>query len=562
MKVSLTMGLALAALAAAMPRAAGAGCGCDKPPPPPGVIRPHATYAGGQVTLFHTALKKGATYVVAFRSGATGQTAVVTAEAVSRRDLADGRTKTQLVAVIPALPLGPAGVEVYTQEPAKAPLLSAGDDALTIVPQPVRLPDDYGRWALSDFRAAVGRDGTAYVALDLSALRQPMVFQAQAKGYPFRFGGEDVVFYNAQGFLMQRLVDVGSAQPIPGMFVHPAANPSADSDILAYSRHEFSTYFLQHEEREKHDLSSDPNWHRDGTPHIDHDHLILAIGGSLAGGALPRAGATPPFVLQITTHSLFSQGLVGAAGITVDNNAAVDSYDSITGAAGCAGDIASNGPVSILGNSVVCGDASASKITVGTRAVLRGDAYRVVTPASFMEVKVPKGIKDLRDINVLALQKYVIRGPGSFRVRNLAVSALGRLHIDNTLGPVTLYVTGRLSLALGGVISTALADPEQFATYVASSEAVRVFGLGTERFHGVIYAPYSYVDMGSGHFYGAFVAGGLRAGGSARIHYDEALRMAVDLGTDPAGDDFVTSKNEGVLTLVGSITGSVAPALR
>jgi hypothetical protein len=415
---------------------------------------------------------------------------------------------------------------------------------------------------VSDFRAAIGRDGTAYVALDLSALRQPMVFQAQAKGYPMRFGGEDVVFYNAQGFLMQRLVDVGSAEPVPGMFVHPCADPASDSDILSYSRHEFSTYFLQHEEREHHAVSDDPNWHRDGSPHIDHDHLILAIEATLPEGGAPRAGASPPFVLEITTHSLFGKGLVGANAVTLDDNVAVDSYDPTTGATGCGGDVASNGPVALLGNAVVCGDVTAAAIGVARRAELRGDAYRVVAPASFMDVRVPSGIRSLGDVTVLALQRFVIRGPGSFRVRNLSVAALGRLHVDNRGGPVTLYVTGKLDIALGGAVSTANPDPEQFAIYVTGNDSVRIFGLGGERFHGVVYAPASTVDVGSGDFFRAFVAGSLRAGGSARIHYDETLRMPVDLGVDPAGGGFVSTADDASLPLLGPLTGSLAPALR
>jgi hypothetical protein len=121
MHARLTIGLAMLTLAAAATPAA-AGCGCDKPPPP-AEVRPHAAYPGAQVTLFHPALEAGAPYVVAFRSGTTSETAVITADAISRRDLADGRAKAQLVVPVPPLPLGPAALEVYGQEPADQPLL-------------------------------------------------------------------------------------------------------------------------------------------------------------------------------------------------------------------------------------------------------------------------------------------------------------------------------------------------------------------------------------------------------------------------------------------------------
>ena len=92
-------------------------------------------------------------------------------------------------------------------------------------------------------------------------MTSPLVYDAQMVGYPWRFKGSDVVYRNSQGFLMQLLVDSKLA-PIPGMFVVPSATPTTASDILRYSRHEFSTYFLQHMERQPHALDpTDGNWH-------------------------------------------------------------------------------------------------------------------------------------------------------------------------------------------------------------------------------------------------------------------------------------------------------------
>lgn len=41
-----------------------AGCGCEKPAPAVAPVRPHATYAGTDVTLFHPGLQVGVTYAV------------------------------------------------------------------------------------------------------------------------------------------------------------------------------------------------------------------------------------------------------------------------------------------------------------------------------------------------------------------------------------------------------------------------------------------------------------------------------------------------------------------
>ncbi len=44
---------------------------------------------------------------------------------------------------------------------------------------------------------------------------------------------------------------------------------------------------------------TDDDWHLDGTPHIDHNHLIVAIAGVYADGSLPQPGATKAFDLHL-----------------------------------------------------------------------------------------------------------------------------------------------------------------------------------------------------------------------------------------------------------------------
>ena len=108
--------------------------------------------------------------------------------------------------------------------------------------------------------------------------------------HPLRFTNDDVVFYNIQGVMMQLL-----AEGMPGLYALEAADGTPDSDLLQYSRHEFNTHFLRHAERKTHGVdASDPNWHQDGSRHIDHDHLIVAITEMLDDGSTPVAGATRP----------------------------------------------------------------------------------------------------------------------------------------------------------------------------------------------------------------------------------------------------------------------------
>ena len=109
---------------------------------------------------------------------------------------------------------------------------------------------------------------------------------------------------------------LNSGTPVGGMFVL-APPTTADGNVLWYSRHEFNTYFLQHLAGQPRSPDpSDPNWHIDGTRHVDHNHIILAIAGKI-GGAAPAAGATPAFNLMVKAQSLFFTGLTGTGGVTM-----------------------------------------------------------------------------------------------------------------------------------------------------------------------------------------------------------------------------------------------------
>ena len=504
---------------------ANAGCGCEKPPPPPAAVRPSVAYAGAPVALFSAALQAGRLYTVTFTSGTAMGTASVPALAAMRRDLADAVYKPQLVVPLPLLPLGPTRITV-TDSTSRALVLAIDDASFTVAPTPLAVPAAYGKYHWPNFRAAVGRDGVAYVALDVSAVAQPRVFEARAVGYPLRFTGQDVVFTNVQGFLMQLLVrgslPTGTV-PIPGMFVFPATNAATDSDVLHYSRHEFSTYFLQHMERQPHALDpNDPNWHLDGTRHVDHDHLILEIMGHLNDGSLPQPGATTGFDLAFTTSSLFAQGVVGASTVTMSGNGTIDSFSRGRLTYGPQGDVMTNGTLT-MSNGVIRGNATARSFNLRRGATITGARTALTTPATFMEVKMPALLPELGTISLSGSMSQTIHGPGSFHVSGLSLIQGSTLFIDNTAGPVTLYVTGRVTTSGSTRITVADPNPEKFAIYVPTAAPVTL-SAGSS-FYGVVYAPASTVSLsGGGQFFGAFVANAVKMGGSARVHYDSALR--------------------------------------
>jgi hypothetical protein len=175
-------------------------------------------------------------------------------------------------------------------------VLEVEEQDFTTLQQPITLAEANLTTMVTCYRAAVGADSTVYIPVDVSAIADRMVFTGMADGYRLMFGGEDIVIYNAQGVLMQ-LLGPEQAQ-IFGIYDEGGERSFA----LIYDRHEFVSYRGEHSHVDGYGLDpSDPEWHTDGTRHVDHDHLVLAIRGLLHGEDLPPPGQTPQFTFAIST---------------------------------------------------------------------------------------------------------------------------------------------------------------------------------------------------------------------------------------------------------------------
>ena len=289
---ALVFGLALAALTALAPRAAEAGCGCDKPPPPRAAIRPFVGYVDQHVTLFDDRLAAGRRYDVLFESSETGMSDWSGGRAVPRRDLADGERRVQLRVSVAEVSFGPCRVSVWQDGQM---LFALGDDAFTVAAAPIALHDFAEGITRDGYRTGVGRDGTLYVPVDVSRVDAATTFVGETSGLPLRFGAGDVAMYNDQGFLMQVL------QPGNTQLFSIAGGDLLRSDRLSYWRHEFATYKQDHRRRDGRALDGDPDWHVDGTYHVDHDHIVVAIRGTMPNGLPPTPGSTPAFRLSISS---------------------------------------------------------------------------------------------------------------------------------------------------------------------------------------------------------------------------------------------------------------------
>jgi len=136
-------------------------------------------------------------------------------------------------------------------------------------------------------------------------------------GAPATSSGEDkLVFDN----FSESFVDAATPPPTgdPGLDGRDdGVNRHVRSFRLTYDRHEFQTYRAQHA-LDSHFFLDDADhaWHADGTRHIDHQHLIVAVHGLVDQQTAPRPGRTPPFDFHVTTN-LVDEPATGSPPITV-----------------------------------------------------------------------------------------------------------------------------------------------------------------------------------------------------------------------------------------------------
>jgi hypothetical protein len=144
---------------------------------------------------------------------------------------------------------------------------------------------------------------------------------------------------------------------------------------------------------------------------------------------------------------------------------------------------------------------------------------------------VPSEVASLGDVRVPRNSSVTVHGPGSFVVRNVTAESGAQIFIDNTAGPVTLYVTGTMKMQSGSKVTLADPEPERFAVYVSGVGPVEIAGKkrGETAFTGVLYAPDASVKLtGTGELEGAFVGRTLEMHDGSEVHYDENLRRPVE----------------------------------
>jgi hypothetical protein len=294
----------VAALALASASPAGAAyCGCDKPPPEANVaVRPAFAYPSSSIILFSEDFVEGRSYRVKFYrpgvlsgrgSGSAKLSGTATAIAVRARDQGDFDPlnpsaplplRKQLRVKLPRrLKYGPARIDVTDPTlRSRHPMLVVSEDDFTVIGRPIVLTEDMSQRDIP-VTTGMSRDGHLFFALDMSQVRESTLIDVRLIELLFPLAPESVTGWNIQGF------NVGTLRNVPddprfGWRLFGANDEDANGGNayrIRYWRHEFMTWEQAHhpggskvhvEDPVEHDY-----WHQDGTPHIDHDHIVIAV---------------------------------------------------------------------------------------------------------------------------------------------------------------------------------------------------------------------------------------------------------------------------------------------
>ena len=317
-----------------------AGCGCDHPPPAFAPVMPPFGAPGTRLVL-HVGVQKlrpERRYAVEFLTLGTLLPTRARGRAVTRGSL--------VVEAPGTLAAGPTRIRVRD---GAGRLIAEFDDSLfTGLPLPRRMPDGNARVVIEDFHAPVSRDGVLYLAVDLHEVRDGTQFAFALPDTPITFGPDDVVFYNRDGVDLTLFTlavedpterqwgsyhgwDVDQDGGIIGTVFEPKVgappDPSSQSDVLSYWRHEFHTYAAAHAPGGTHEVGPHGR-HPDGTLHVDHDRLVVAIRGRTGSQSLaPGRVSTDLLVVMVGSEGPIEPEAMAEAAydstIYVEENAAL-----------------------------------------------------------------------------------------------------------------------------------------------------------------------------------------------------------------------------------------------
>ncbi|HVS17162.1 MAG TPA: collagen-binding domain-containing protein [Planctomycetota bacterium] len=295
----------------------------------------------------------------------------------------------------------------------------------------------------------------------------------------------------------------------------------------------------------------------------------------VATGEVDRAGERIEMTVQEVNESLYVWGAFGDLNMTLSSNARVDSYDATLGTyasqavnsdgsntfAGTNGDVGSNNDVDLSQNVKIWGDAlpgpSGATNIAGSNVKLSGSTTPMATAVPFPPIEVPAiastGNLEVTGAGGLVLppgdyhfdafvvkSEVTITGPARVVIEDFRLRSNSKFLVDDTLGPVELYVIHDFILDSNTFMGPTSYLPKSLEVYLLSDnfydpevivELDTVDFSSNTKFYGTIYAPDTNIEIDSNlEIFGALVARQVTVASNAQIHFDESLATSKSQG--------------------------------
>jgi Flp pilus assembly protein TadG len=228
--------------------------------------------------------------------------------------------------------------------------------------------------------------------------------------------------------------------------------------------------------------------------------------------------------------------IVGINSLTIGGNGYTDSYDSRNDPYSAAtarhkGSVASNGDISLSGSAKVDGDVRCGvgkSTSVSGAATATGRVAPLGAPLSFPSVTLPASYVDAGDCVMSSGTVSLAGGVYVFDTFDLS----GTAHIA-WQGPVVIYVRTAYKIRGKAVVDTYQNIPANQVLKLLPTCKTASW-TGSQSCVGEVYAPDTdFTVGGKAQLYGRIIARTISVGGSAGLHYDEAM--------PPAGSDVKAS---------------------
>jgi hypothetical protein len=293
-----------------------------------------------------------------------------------------------------------------------------------------------------------------------------------------------------------------------------------------------------------------------------------------ATGLDERSAARMELVVRQVPNTIWRFGAFGKEYLHMDSNARVDSYNSDSGTyasqdvndtgsnqhANTNGDVGSNGSISMDQNSKVWGDAMAGpdhSTTVLGNAFVTGStvssAQLVDLPALNVPTytnlgtltvsgttTIPTGTRTYSNVTINSNKTLNITGPAEIVMTNLTLRSGATINIDDTNGPVTLWVIDSFIMNSNSLLAPLDHKSKNLRVNLLSDNVINPevsitldtvdFNSNTQ-LYGTVYAPNAHIQINSNfQLFGSLVSRSVDLNSNASFHFDEALLSATASG--------------------------------